>query len=202
MFFDLNQNRRVIFEDMESLIYAINVKSKLTDEAILAIRSAFQRKKIAKGEVLLSEGGRCNHLYFLESGTIRCFYLNDSTEVTTWFYKEDMFISSWNSFYMKQPSFESIVAVEDCLVYAVHTDAFEQLLLEHGSIERFARLLAQEQVALLDSFAKGYLFLTAKEKYELMLNYFPDIEQRVKLGNLASFLGISQETLSRVRGGK
>lgn len=187
---------------MESLIYAINEKSKLDDEAVASVKSAFTRKKLAKGEVLLSEGAHCNYLYFLESGTIRCFYLNDSAEVTTWFYKEDSFISSWNSFYMRQPSYESIEAIEDCVIYAVHIDAFESLLAGHRSMERFARILAQEQVALIDSFSKGYLFLTALEKYKLVLSYFPDIEQRVKLGQLASFLGISQETLSRVRGAK
>lgn len=187
---------------MLSLIKAIKEKTDVSKELEDAIVASFVRKKYPKGSKLLMEGQYCKSLYFLESGTIRSFYQGDGIEVTHWFYKEDSFLSSWYGFYTGQPGYETIETLEDVVVYEISHDKFEELLDSFKMFERFARILAQEQVALVDSFSKGYLFLSAKEKYELILSYIPDIEQRIKLGQLASFLGISQETLSRVRGKK
>lgn len=187
---------------MISLLSAISEKTTISDDLKTAVEKAFERIKLPKGEILLSDGKHCKHLYFLESGTIRSYYMTDGLEVTTWFYKEDSFFSSWFSFYSCQPGYETIEVLEESVAYRIHHDAYEALLNQFPMFERFARVLAQEQVALIDSFSKGYMFLSAKEKYELTLQYIPDIEQRVKLGQLASFLGISQETLSRVRAKK
>jgi len=73
------------------------------------------------------------------------------------------------------------------------------LLKTDPAFERFGRILMEEQLAFIDYYFKGVLFMTAKEKYSLLLSYFPDITQRVNLGHIASFLGITQETLSRLR---
>ena len=77
-----------------------------------------------------------------------------------------------------------------------------KLIHEYRQFEGFARLLAEEQITFTDQFFKGYMFLSAMEKYQLLLQYFPDIELRVKLTYIASFLGISRETLSRIRAQK
>ena len=78
----------------------------------------------------------------------------------------------------------------------------EQLYQESPQFERFGRKMYEQQLAYLDAFYKGYLFMTAKERYDLLLSVFPDVTQRVNLGHIASFLGISQETLSRIRAKK
>ncbi len=62
--------------------------------------------------------------------------------------------------------------------------------------------LIEEQLVYIDTYSKGYMFLSAKEKYDKLLSFFPDIDQRANLGYIASMLGISQETLSRIRGEK
>ena len=187
---------------MKDLIAAFEAIIKVDSDLEGALHEAFIRKEIKKGDRLLREGQYCKHLYFLESGLIRCFCYEKDTEVNTWFYKEDNFVSSWYSFYSDDAGYETIEALEDSVVYALHKEKYNQLLDQFPIFERFARILAQDQVAIIDSFSKGYMFLSAKEKYQLTLQYFPDIEQRVKLGQIASFLGISQETLSRIRGSK
>lgn len=187
---------------MSLLLQEIEKHIRLTDELREVIESSFQFEKIQKGDALLKEGHYCRHLYFLEKGTIRNYYHNDKQEISTWFYKEGSFFTSWYGFYTQYPGYEAIEALEDSEVYSIHYDEYQKLMNKHLLFERFARLMAQEHIALVDVFTRGYMFLSAKEKYDLILDYFPDIEQRVKLGQLASFLGISQETLSRVRGTK
>lgn len=189
-------------QPMLSLLSAIEEKVAVSEELKEALLASFERRKVGKGELLLQEGHQCRHLYFLESGTVRSFYQEAGTEVTHWFFREHSFFSSWYGLYTGEPGYESIEMVGEGVVYAIHYEDYEKLMDEYRMFERFARILAQETVALVDSFSKGYMLLSAREKYELILRYIPDIEQRVKLGQLASFLGISQETLSRVRAQK
>ena len=74
-----------------------------------------------------------------------------------------------------------------------------QLYDQYHKIERFGRMLAEEQLAAIDDYSRGFALLSAKEKYESLLSFFPDVTQRVNLGYIASMLGITQETLSRIR---
>ncbi len=187
---------------MKILISKLEEYITISESFEKALTESFERKKFEKGDLLLREGQHCKYLYFVESGMVRNFYNAEKQDVSTWFQIEGGFISSWFSFYSSKPSYESIEALEDTVMYVLHHDKYEELLKSFGEFEKFARILAQEQVALIDSFSKGYMFLSAKEKYELVLSYLPNIEQRVKLGQLATFLGISQETLSRIRAGK
>lgn len=84
-------------------------------------------------------------------------------------------------------------------MYAITYDKYQKLIADFPAFGNFARLLAEEALAFLDYFSKSWSFLSASEKYALLQQYFPNIEQRVKLGQIATFLGISQETLSRIR---
>jgi len=111
-------------------------------------------------------------------------------------------MSSWYGFYKQETSYEYIEALEDCSVYAIEYHDYKKLIEVYPKFERFSRLLAEEQLAFIDLYSKGYMFMSAKEKYDLLLSNIPNIELRVKLGYIASFLGISQETLSRIRSSK
>ncbi len=184
---------------MEKLLQAIKKEKPLADDLIAAIQAAFQHNIVAKSQILLKENQYCRRLYFLESGTIRTYYYAKDKDVSSWFYQEGQFFAAWASFYSQQPSYEYIEALEECSVYFIDYYSFNQLLDTHPQFERFGRILAQDLTVFIDQFSKGYMFLSAKEKYDLLLSIFPDITQRVNLGHIASFLGISQETLSRIR---
>ena len=186
---------------MEALYQNIQQYIRLDEPLKSAIGESFQKKDYKKGDFLLKEGQYARRLFFIEQGTLRTYYLHDNKEVTSWFYTEGYFVSSWNSFYTGAPSYESIEALSDCTVYWIAADRYQALIEAHSSFERFARITAEQQLAFLDSFSKGYNYFTAKQKYEHLIRFIPDIELRVKLGQIASFLGISQETLSRIRAG-
>ncbi|MEO1434981.1 MAG: Crp/Fnr family transcriptional regulator [Bacteroidota bacterium] len=187
---------------MEALFQNIQQYIRLDKSLKSAIRESFQKKAYQKGDFLLKEGQYARRLIFIEEGTLRTFYVHENKEVTSWFYTEGYFVSSWNSFYTGTASYESIEALSDCTVYWIDSDRYQQLIEDHTGFERFARITAEQQLAFLDSFSKGYIYFTAKQKYEHLIRFIPDIELRVKLGQIASFLGISQETLSRIRAGQ
>lgn len=184
---------------MQQLLQEINKKCFLSPELIHRLKHDFISKEFKKGEKLLVQNNKANYLYFIDKGVLHSYYYHQDKQVSSWFYKEGYFITSWNSFYMQKPSFEEIECLEDGMVYQISYNQFQKLIVDFPAFNNFARVLAEEMLSFLDEFSKGWSFLSAKEKYSQLLYYFPDIELRVKLGFIASFLGISQETLSRLR---
>ena len=181
-----------------------NITSRVPfDESLIAkVRENFKVETVAKNTLLLREHSFCRRIYFIEKGTVRTYYYHNQKDISSWFYQEGMFFSSWYSFIQQQPSFEYIETLEECTLHSIDYLNYQKLLNGYHDFERFGRLLAEEQTAFIDLYSKGYMFYSAKEKYQLLLDYFPDIELRVKLGHIASFLGISQATLSRIRADK
>jgi len=187
---------------MKKLIAHFRTLIPVSLELETAIYNSFHRKEVQKKEILLREYRHVRKMYFIDTGMFRTYYYHNDKEITSWFYYENQFLTSWHGFYKQEVSYEFIEAVEDCTVFWIDYFAYKKLIEEYPKFERFARILAEEQLTFLDIYSKGYAFMSAKEKYQLLLGYFPDIELRVKLGYIASFLGISQETLSRIRSSK
>ncbi len=184
---------------MQSLLQEISNRCFLSSELQQRILKGFEVIEVKKGEKILSNGSKANYLYFIKKGVLHNYYYHDGKQISSWFYNENHFITSWYSFYAQKQSFEEIECLEDSVLYQISYSDYQKLIADFPAFGNFARLLAEEMLIFIDEFSKGWSFLTAKEKYQLLLNYFPDIEQRVKLGYIASFLGISQETLSRIR---
>lgn len=191
-----------IFIFMELLLTYLSSKIHISDALHDRISHDFERIETHKGDILLQEDRRADYLYFIEKGVLHNFYYHEHREVTSWFYTENQFITAWSSFYTQTSSFEAIRCLEDCVLYRISYDNYQRLITEFPAFGNFARILAEEILILLDVFSKSWAFMTAKEKYDLLQQYFPEIELRVKLGLIASFLGISQETLSRIRASK
>lgn len=187
---------------MKELIQQINARHGISDNTTKLVRQSFEREEMSKNTFILSDGQLCRKLYFMDKGVVRTFYYHQERDISSWFYLENSFFTSWYSFYSQQPGYEYIETLENCVVYSISYNKYQQLLAASPDFQVFGRLLAEEQVAFIDVYSKGYMFASAKDKYKSLLGYFPNIEQRVKLGQIASFLGISQETLSRIRAGK
>ena len=187
---------------MDNLIEQIRQAVTLSIDDEQLIRSSFSEIQLKNKTELLRQGQKCNQLYFIDKGLMHTYYYHEDKEVTSWFYSEGSFITSWYSFLSQAPSFEYIRVLEDTTAYVISHSQVLQLYKECPAYERFGRILAEQALAFLESYSKGYMFLSAKERYDLLNTTIPDITLRAKLGQIASFLGISQETLSRLRAKK
>ncbi|MEL7121296.1 MAG: Crp/Fnr family transcriptional regulator [Bacteroidota bacterium] len=187
---------------MQILLENISVRAHISPALKEQIVSYFEKITTKKKELILADGSKARYLYFIEKGILHNYYNQDGQHITSWFYAENSFVTAWSSFFRQEPSFEEIECLEDCILYRISYTNYQKLIDEYPAFSKFARLLAEEIVAFLDEFSKGWSFLSAKQKYELLLKHFSEIELRVKLGLIASFLGISQETLSRIRSRK
>jgi CRP-like cAMP-binding protein len=176
---------------------------KVSPELKKAINSLETKSiEVKAGETFISEGSRTPFMYFIKKGLVRSYFLDKDKDRTYWFYREDDMFTSWYSFYLGDPSFESFMALEDTTMFAVSKTQYETLVKEHKEFAEFSRKFIEYKYAYMDYMTKTFIDLTAKEKYDYLLKTEPSLINRVKLGYIASYLGVSQETLSRIRARK
>lgn len=155
--------------------------------------------ELPKGYLLSREGTVERYLYFLEKGIVRAYTTRDGDEVTFWFGMEGNIICSVRNYIEKKPSYESIELLEDCSMYRVRTDQLEQLYEEDIELANWGRRYMGYEMIKAEGRLIEHLFLSATERYNSLLENNPAILQRVSLGIVASYLGITQVSLSRIR---
>ena len=184
---------------MQELLKHITAYQPLGTDAENALEDCFTCVTMSKNEFLLKEGKVCRHLYFLEKGALRGFYNLDGKEITHWFGFENDFVTSFHSFITGEPAVENIQLLESCTLWSLSKDTLTNLLNQYHDIERLVRTTYEKYYIRLEERYVNAHFKPAKERYESLLQQTPYIVERVPLGHIASYLGISQETLSRIR---
>jgi CRP-like cAMP-binding protein len=184
---------------MNSLFDHINQYCQLGQPAIQSMGSVLEKVSLPKNSYLISEGKICNHVYFLEKGCLRGYYNLDGKEVSHWFGFENNFVTSFYSFITKKPSIENIQLIEDCTLWAIQYDNLQKLYNQYAEIERLGRIMHERYYVMLEERFVSNHFKEARERYENLVAHSPHILQRIPLGYIASYLGITQETLSRIR---
>jgi CRP-like cAMP-binding protein len=184
---------------MEQLLNHIKKYSPLSTEAQYALYDCFEQAVLSKNEYLLTEGKICRHLYFLQQGALRGFYNLDGKEITHWFGFENDFVTSFHSFITREPAVENIQLLEGSILWAISKETLASLFNQYHEIERLVRIVQEKYYIRLEERFVNSQFKTATERYENLLIQTPYILERVPLGYIASYLGISQETLSRIR---
>ena len=166
------------------------------------LESVIEREEIKKGDFLFEEGTVCQKVYFIEKGLARIYYLSNSgKEITSWFSEENSFIAAIDSLYYRKPTCNFCEALEDSVIYTINYSELEDLLnKENGA--RLAFHVLYEVMRRMADYIVSLKFQSAEERYCTLMKDHPSIFQRVSLGHIASYLGITQETLSRIRAGK
>ena len=149
--------------------------------------------------MLLTQGNICRKLYFVEDGALRGYYYLDEKEITHWFAFENDFVTSFHSFITGKPSVENIQLLEGSILWSIGRNELDKLLNEFPDVERLLRIAYEKYYLRLEERYVNSQFTSAKDRYESLIRQSPHIVERVALGQIASYLGISQETLSRIR---
>jgi CRP-like cAMP-binding protein len=184
---------------MEQLLNHIKNYYQLSAEAQEALHDCFEQVVLNKNEYLVNEGKICRHLYFVQQGALRGYYTLDGKEITHWFSFEKNFVTSFHSFITQQPAVENIQLLEGSVLWAISKEKLTELFNKHHDIERLVRIATEKYYIRLEERFINAHFKTATERYENLMQQRPHIIERVPLGYIASYLGISQETLSRIR---
>lgn len=172
---------------------------KLDTEATKEIEANFVEKTFPKNSFLAVEGEITTELHFLIKGCCRFFHKKNKRAITHWFSFENTFTTALRSFTTQTPCNEYILALENCTVLSLKHDDLMKMYDRHKQWERLGRLIMEDFSRLMLERVTTLQTLTAKQRYIMLLESEPRIIQRIPLNLVASYLGISGETLSRVR---
>ncbi len=184
----------------ERLLENINRKIQLNDQEQELIKPFFTPKKIRKKQYLLQEGDLCEYTAFVEKGMLRSYLIDEKgNEVLLQFAPEDWWISDIYSFLTGELSSQNIDALEDSELLMINRSNYEQMLHHVPKMERYLRILIQNNLIATQRRLSSKMTLSAEENYKQILKEQPSLIQRVPQHMIASFLGITPETLSRIR---
>lgn len=187
---------------MQLLFDRLNKLATLNDEIKNNLTTLLKIEQFEKDELVLREASRVKKLYFVERGLLRGFYYKDEKEVINWFCNEGHFATSMYSFVSQNPSYENIQAVEKTRLFSITYQNLQNLYNTYPALDRIGRILTEQYYVQLEERIISLQFQTAKDRYKSILQKEAYLLERVPLGFLASYLGITQETLSRIRAKK
>jgi CRP-like cAMP-binding protein len=172
----------------------------LNDQEIQSILDSFQVRFFAKKQFLLREGQICDFWGFVQQGLVRSYSLTTKgDEYTLGCIREGSFISESLSFSKRSPSCVNVHALEDTVLIFVTYAKLQELYLKYPAYEKFARMLYEERLASAKERILYRLQLRATERYIHFINTQPELIKRVPLKYIASYLSITDSTLSRIR---
>lgn len=171
----------------------------LPEPSLTALKDLCSELHLPKGEILL-QADRIEHsIYFIKQGVVRAFSTHEDGEITFWFGEEGSTILSMKNYVENQRSYENIELLVDCELYQVNFNTLSQYFLTDIHIANFGRKLAEKELLRLEKRIITRDLLSATERYKDLITNFPTLIQRVPLKYIASYLGITQVSLSRIR---
>ncbi len=166
------------------------------------IEAHFKKKTLRKGESLIKEGQVNHNVYFVNKGMLRNYVMKDGTDVTTWFFFPENFITTFESFQLQIPGIETSEALTDCELFYISFEELEKLNNASHQWERISRIFIMKFAFQMGDRLLVLQTMTAEEKYNHLIENFPEVVQNIPNKYVASYLGITRETLSRIRAKK
>lgn len=184
----------------ESIVFKIFKEASFTKKEIDFIERIFQKITLKKGDVLLKPNNLVNNQYYISEGCLRAYFVEKTgKEHTVQFAIKDWWISDYTAYFTSEKSIMSIECIQDATIYEVTKENMERLYVTIPKLETFFRLKLEKAFASFQKRILGYLSKSATERYKIFREKYPNIEQSVKNYHIASYLGITTESLSRIR---
>ena len=187
---------------MEGLFNYFKKFNALSTEAKNAVSEICKVVTVKKNIDLQPIGHTCKTIYFINKGIARIYYFIDGNDITESFAFENNIIARVESLFTGKPSRKAIQILEDAEIIAINSTKLFNLYDKYPEIERLFRLIFESAYVGTVDRIEGIQFHSAEERYNALMKEAPDVIKRVPLKYIASYLGITQVSLSRIRGTK
>lgn len=175
-------------------------KAGLTEEEYAKLLPSIQLKMVNKGTVLLRDGEVCKDIFFVENGLLRLYSIDEAgKEHILQFASENWFISNRSSVYFNEPSNLFIDAIEDTELVSINKNFMSMAAQMNSSFSLYNERLLHNHILHMQNRINALLGATAEQRYLEFIQLYPDLTLRVNQSMIASYLGITPESLSRVR---
>lgn len=195
-------NQIIYLSCMQSLLDYFKKYHRISREAEVAIEAISKELVIKKNRELQPIGHTCRTIYFIRKGLARIYYFKDGMDITESFSFENEIIARIESLFTGKPSRKAIQVLEDSEIIAIDAVRLVKLYDAYPEIERLFRKIFEKAYVETVNRIESIQFYSAEERYKSLLDQTPDLLKRVPLKFIASYLGITQQSLSRIRAGK
>ncbi len=187
---------------MNEFIIQANLISSLSNEAKDELYNNLKEKEFEKGEMINQKGKISRRLYFIKSGLLKHYYYHNGNQHILKFFCDNSFVTISDSFLKNIPADYSTIALENTTIIYLEFNKLESLCAKHHSFESFIRIIISNMAIMSIDRLKTMLHANATERYHKFISEYAPLQQRISLGDTASFLGMSQVSLSRIRSKK
>ena len=183
-------------QNISSYYQQVKPISRISSEALDALAETVS---FPKGYLIHQQGQVCRKLFIITKGIARIFYHRDGNNITNQFIVEDGVIAAMESLFSRKPSYYNIELLEDCELIKVDYNQIEELYGRYHDLESCGRIMAIECYLEENERNRSFQMLGAKDRYLNLIGAQPEILQRANLGHIASYIGVTQVQLSRIR---
>ena len=192
----VRQSHRSMYQQLRQSVATI---ASLTERELRLFEQQCIYREVPKKFTLVEEGQVARELYFINRGCLRFYYNRDGDEITGFIFLENMFATALDSFLQQEPSAQIVETLEDCELLVISYSALQQLYDYSTNFQIFGRKLAEQRLVNAQRILSSYILDSPEERYRKLLATQPEWLLRVPQHYIASFLGITPVSLSRIR---
>ena len=186
---------------MDTIFDLLNARKLLSKHAQQELLTLVREMEFQKGDIIQKTGSTCRTVYFVKEGIARIFYYQDGDDITEYFAFSGDIIIRAESLFTGQPTHKGIESLSKTILYAIDAFELERMFDKYHDIERLFRIVYQNAFVHYVRRMESLQLKTARERYEELVNT-TDIVSQIALKHIASYLGITQVSLSRIRSEK
>jgi CRP-like cAMP-binding protein len=184
----------------EQFIYYVNQFVSPNIEQMNEFYESFTFQEVKKNDFLINSGELCVDVWFVLNGILRHYLVDNNQEGTVWFSFSNDIVTEINSLISQQPTVHNIIAVTDCKLLKISRENLEAFYAKDCIWERFGRLTTTYYLLRQMERVNDLIFKNGMDKYEDFILKHPEVQNAVPLNQIAEYIGLSKETLSRIRG--
>ncbi|MGR3808901.1 Crp/Fnr family transcriptional regulator [Jiulongibacter sp. NS-SX5] len=184
---------------MQTLLNQLLPYTSLSKDESDYLQKCIQKKVYKKHEIIFSAGQVSKEIYFVTKGCVRLFYLVDGQDKTAFFYTEGQFICAGESYTFGTPAVENYEALENTELYSFSKEQIDRLLHFSPKFELIARIATENELICSQKIIASFVTKSAEQRYLDLLETQGELLQRVPQQYIATYLGVSPETLSRIK---
>lgn len=184
---------------IKNIIKGIRKYYPVSDNSIDKLAGSLTEHFLPKHYFLTKAGSKDNFVYFIEKGCTRTYFLVDGKEITNWFSKEGDITFSSDALYHRTKGFDYVELLEDSTIFSMSIESLNRLYETDIDIANWSRIIHQEVLLKMQTLRIDRMVLSSKERYVKFRNENPNLINRVNLGYIASYLGMTQQHMSAIR---
>lgn len=185
--------------NVELLIDFFHEKIEISKEDVRLISCYFNHKTVSKNTILEYEGDFAKNLYFINSGYVRIFHIENGEEITTDIIEQRSLTTLFDSFINGKPAEENLQCISDCDLFYISKAEYENLYTTNSYWKKICNQIYKETISSNLKRTKSILSLSAEERYLKLMHEKNDLIKNIQLKYIASYIGIKPESLSRIR---